>query len=98
QSGMQQRTRKIYEAALALPDDERAQLVDELLSTLTWDEAAEAAWSAEIERRVSGIESGSREGVPWQEVRARARLIASGGAPNPVPKPAPPAATTCSPL
>lgn len=35
------------------------------------DEDAEAAWAAEIERRVQAIKAGTARTVPWEEARAR---------------------------
>ncbi len=32
----------------------------------------EAAWAAEIERRARRVMSGGSQGIPWEDVRARA--------------------------
>ena len=59
--------------ALRLDADARAELVAELLARLDGpaDPDAEAAWAAEIERRVAAIESGSMKLEPWEDVKRR---------------------------
>ena len=64
--------KRILEAALQLPDNEREQLVDELKATLhsgfATDEV-ERAWASEIERRSQEIDSGKAVLRDWDEVR-----------------------------
>jgi len=59
--------------ALRLDVDARAELAAEILASLDGpaDPDAEAAWAAEIERRVSAIESGTALLEPWDEVKRR---------------------------
>ena len=59
--------------ALRLDADARAELVAELLASLDGpaDVDAEAAWDAEIERRVQAIESGEIGLEPWESVKRR---------------------------
>ena len=59
--------------ALRLDADARAELAAEILASLDGpaDPDAEAAWAAEIERRVSAIESGTALLEPWDEVKRR---------------------------
>jgi len=59
--------------ALRLDVDARAELAAELLASLDGpaDPDAEAAWSAEIERRVAAIEAGTVRLEPWEEVKRR---------------------------
>lgn len=63
---------KLLEEALKLSADERAALAAALIETL--DEPAdadvEAAWDAEIERRVADIDNGVVKPIPWPEARA----------------------------
>ena len=64
----------IFEAALALPLDERGKLIHQLIESLedgSYDdpEFVEAEWNAEIVRRARHIESGAVEGIPYEEVR-----------------------------
>jgi len=63
----------LYERAMSLNDQDRAELVGLLLETLDTREESgvEAAWLEEIDRRVAELDSGKVESVPWSEVRAR---------------------------
>lgn len=74
---MTSRAQELLREALGLPIDERAGVAAELLASL--DDVAvgnpaevEAAWAAEIERRARRVMSGESQGVPWDQVRARA--------------------------
>lgn len=59
--------------ALRLDADGRAEVAAELLASLDGpaDPNAEAAWDAEIERRVEAIEAGAIRLEPWTEVKRR---------------------------
>ena len=72
---------KVLEDALKLEVSERAELAAELLASLDGqpDEGVEAAWAAEVERRLARARSGEDPGVPWPEVRERARRRLSQG-------------------
>lgn len=61
-----------------LPREERERLVDELLASLNEPAVAEldAAWSAEIERRLLAYDRGEIQAVSAEEVFAKARAIA----------------------
>ncbi len=61
--------------ALQLSADERAVLAANLWASLEGDSdpAVEAAWADEIRRRLTRIESGDEQPVPWGEVRDRLR-------------------------
>ena len=74
---MTSRAQEVLREALALPVDERADVAAELLASL--DDAGsedpaevEAAWAAEIEQRARRVMSGESQGIPWEDVRARA--------------------------
>lgn len=56
--------------------DERAELVHELIVSLDegMDNEFEAAWDAEIERRVKEIKSGKAKGRPAEEILAEIRV------------------------
>ena len=66
--------KKIFEQALALPQDERAALIDALADSL---EVAEddltPQWSVEIGRRIEAVERGESHVIPWDEVEVRIR-------------------------
>jgi len=59
--------------ALRLTPEARAELATELLASLDGpaDSDAEAAWAAEIERRVDAIESGAVALEPWEDAKRR---------------------------
>jgi putative addiction module component (TIGR02574 family) len=65
--------KQLYDRAMRLNDEERAELVGMLLESLEIgdDEGVEAAWLKEIERRVAELDSGAVESIPWTEVRSR---------------------------
>ena len=64
--------------AMALPDTERASLIDGLLATLDPEKNADAdqTWAMEIERRGVELEQGIVESVAWEEVRKKALMLA----------------------
>ena len=61
--------------AVQLPEEERAELVAELIASLDGpaDADVEAAWQQEIERRAGQIERGEVTLIPGEEVFARLR-------------------------
>jgi putative addiction module component (TIGR02574 family) len=66
---------KVVEEALSLPSDERANLVEKLISSLNLpvQEEIDQLWADEAERRVSQIEKGEIELIPGNEVFAKIR-------------------------
>ncbi len=69
-------SKQILLEALRLSDEERAAIADELIESLDTevDADAEAAWSAEIHRRVEELKAGRAQTIPWTEARRRIRL------------------------
>jgi putative addiction module component (TIGR02574 family) len=61
----------LYQAALALPEEDRVELADRLLGTLSPDVPSQLhpAWRAELKRRSNQIEVGEVAPIPWDEVR-----------------------------
>jgi putative addiction module component (TIGR02574 family) len=59
--------------ALRLEPDARAEVAAELLASLDGpaEPDAEAAWDAEIRRRIAAIEAGTIRLEPWSEVKRR---------------------------
>jgi putative addiction module component (TIGR02574 family) len=59
--------------ALRLEPDARAELAAEILASLDGpaDPDAEAAWDAEIDRRIAAIEAGAIRLEPWPDVKRR---------------------------
>ena len=62
---------KLLEEALRLSPEARAALAASLLESLEddIDEGAEAAWAAEIAKRIHELDSGAVAPVPWPEAR-----------------------------
>lgn len=67
----------VFADALRLEPETRAELAAELLASLDGptDPDAEAAWDAEIARRVEAIESGTIRLEPWTDVKRRIEKI-----------------------
>lgn len=70
----------LLEQAIRLPDAERGKLAMQLLRTLEPEDEGEvskeeweAAWSAELDRRVREVDDGSAELLDGDEVLAEAR-------------------------
>jgi putative addiction module component (TIGR02574 family) len=79
---MSETARRILEAALKLPVEEREQLVDELQASLQrWfaTNAIEQAWASEIERRSAEIDSGEAVLREWDKVRDEILAELRGG-------------------
>ena len=70
---MSKATLPVFADALRLDPDTRAELAAELLASLDGpaDPDAEAAWAAEIDRRVEAIEAGSLRLEPWAQAKRR---------------------------
>jgi len=70
---MPKNTNDVLADALRLEPDSRAEVAAELLASLDGpaDSDAEAAWDAEIERRIAAIEAGTVRLEPWSEVKRR---------------------------
>jgi putative addiction module component (TIGR02574 family) len=70
----------LLNAALPLPKSDRAHLAASLLRSLDPpdDPQADAAWAAEIERRVNSIDNGDVKLVPWDDVMTAMRERRNG--------------------
>jgi putative addiction module component (TIGR02574 family) len=68
---MSEQTKTLLDAALALPEAERAVLVEQLLESLSPepDEMSDEEFLAELDRRRAEIEQGLVKPIPWSEVR-----------------------------
>jgi putative addiction module component (TIGR02574 family) len=64
---------KLLEQALALSVEEQEALADSLISNLGGkvDEGVQAAWQAEIGKRITELDSGKAKTIAWEEVRRR---------------------------
>lgn len=70
---MTKSVRELLEAALQLDPEDRAALTGLLLESLEpeSDAGVEQAWVTEIERRMTELDSGSVQTIPWDVLRAR---------------------------
>jgi putative addiction module component (TIGR02574 family) len=64
---------KLLERALSLSVEEQEALADSLISNLGGkvDEGVQAAWEAEIGKRIAELDSGNAKTTTWGEVRRR---------------------------
>jgi putative addiction module component (TIGR02574 family) len=63
----------LWKEAAELSEKDRADLAGLLIESLEGepDEEVDAAWAAEVARRVVELESGAVQSIPWKEVRQR---------------------------
>lgn len=66
---------EVLKAALELPAEARAALIDSLIESLdqTIDDDAEEVWREEIYRRLQQIDGGAVQLMPWEDARRRLR-------------------------
>lgn len=71
------KSKRLEEAALSLPPEERAKLAQKLMLSL--DELSEGelgvAWLEEAGRRAHELDRGEVEPIPAEEVRRKARAL-----------------------
>lgn len=68
--------KKIFEEALALPEQERRILIDALSDTFEHDVAdLSPEWKKEIQGRIAELESGAVEAIPWEQVEAEVHEV-----------------------
>ncbi len=74
---MTHEARDLLQKALALPENERAELAGNLLSSLDTvvDEDVDANWQQEVARRLEEVQSGKVETIPWEEVQQKGRKL-----------------------
>ena len=72
---MSSKAHQVLRQALQLPPKARADIAGTLLQSLDRDDdgEVEAAWAAEIERRLGEVESGKVKLVSWEQARRRIR-------------------------
>jgi putative addiction module component (TIGR02574 family) len=77
---MTQETQDLLQKALALPENERAELAGNLISSLdtTVDPDVDAAWQREVVRRQRELQSGEVKTVPWEEVKKKGSILLHG--------------------
>jgi putative addiction module component (TIGR02574 family) len=64
---------ELWREAAELTEEERASLAGLPIESLEGDPDpdVEAAWAAEIEKRVAELDAGTAKTIPWEEVRRR---------------------------
>ena len=74
---MTQEAHELLQKALALPENERAELAGNLIASLdaTVDQDVDAAWQQEVARRRHDVQSGKVETIPWEEVQQKGRTL-----------------------
>jgi putative addiction module component (TIGR02574 family) len=73
-------TEELLKAALALPANDRLELVDALIVSLQPSDQPplEASWREVVQRRSAELRSGQVAPISWDEVKRQAREKASG--------------------
>ncbi len=68
---MTNKAAEVLEARLQLPEDERSDVAARLIESLdtTGDQDIEAAWSAEIQKRIEELRQGKVKPLSWAEAR-----------------------------
>ncbi len=66
---------QVFREALELEQSDRAELAKLLIDSLdpAVEEGVEEAWMEEVTRRLSELDSGAAQTIPWDTVRARLR-------------------------
>jgi putative addiction module component (TIGR02574 family) len=66
---------QLLQAALALPEDERLEMIEALLAALDQGSSRpiDDTWMAEVRRRSAEFDAGKVKPIPWSEVKERAR-------------------------
>jgi len=64
---------RLLDDALKLPEADRADIAACLFASLETEpsQLLDAAWEEEISRRISAIDNGRGQFVPWEEARKR---------------------------
>jgi putative addiction module component (TIGR02574 family) len=71
--GMTRASKRLLDDALSLPEEDRLELASELIASVDGppDGDWEAAWTAEIDRRIAAANRRGAPAAEWSEVRAR---------------------------
>jgi putative addiction module component (TIGR02574 family) len=74
---MTQEAHELLQKALALPENERAELAGNLIASLdaTVDQDVDAAWQQEVVHRLHDMQSGKVKTIPWEEVQQKGRTL-----------------------
>lgn len=79
---MEPATEQVFQAALALPEEERFELVEALLASQAPPEELpfDPAWLEEVRRRSAEVQAGTIQMESWPVVRERVRRRLEGRA------------------
>ena len=74
---MTQEAHELLQKALALPENERAELAGNLIASLdaTVDQDVDSARQQEVVRRLNEVQSGKVKTIPWEEVQQKGRKL-----------------------
>jgi putative addiction module component (TIGR02574 family) len=77
---MTQEAHDLLQKALALPENERAELAGNLIASLdtTVDQDVDAVWQQEVVRRLHEVQFGKVETLSWEEVQQKGRSLLHG--------------------
>jgi putative addiction module component (TIGR02574 family) len=77
---MTEEAQELLQKAMALPENERAELAGNLISSLdaTVDQDADAAWQQEVVRRLHQVQCGEVATVAWEEVQRKGHTLLHG--------------------
>lgn len=77
---MTQEAQELLQKALALPENERAELAANLISSIDTnvDQDVDAAWQQEVVRRGHEIQSGKVATISWEEVQQKGHTLLHG--------------------
>ena len=78
---MNREAHELLEKALTLPENERAELAGNLISSLdpsAEEDGVDAAWQQEVVRRRAEVGSGKAKTVSWAEVRRKGQTLLHG--------------------
>ena len=70
---MNARLKKLVDSALTLPENDRVQLIDALIDSVSPEgpPLLDETWLSEIERRSAEVDTGLVRPVPWEDVKKR---------------------------
>ncbi len=70
----------VLNAALALPDADRLELIEDLIDSVESGDCPpfDESWREVILRRSAELAAGDVSSIPWEEVKRRARKAAGG--------------------
>lgn len=76
---MQTPSEKLLDEILRLPEDDRAAIAEQIIASLDSldDPEVDKAWQAEINKRISELDTGRLSILTWEEVRNRLRTHSS---------------------